>query len=35
MIKPYGGMILIKEEQAVDKKTASGLVISAAFTDTS
>jgi co-chaperonin GroES (HSP10) len=35
MIKPYGSMILIKEEEATDKKTASGLVISAAFTDTS
>lgn len=35
MIKPYGGMLLIKENQTGDKTTASGLVISAAFSDSS
>jgi len=34
MIKPYGAMVLIKEEKVEDKKTASGLVISASFADT-
>ena len=34
MIKPYGSMLLIKEEKAGDKTTTSGLVISAAFSDT-
>lgn len=33
MIEPYGGMLLIEEEKAGDKTTASGLVISAAFSD--
>lgn len=33
MIKPYGAMLLIKEDEIGDKKTASGLVISAAFSD--
>jgi len=33
MIKPYGSMILIKEDRVEDKKTASGLVISAVFSD--
>lgn len=33
MIKPYGGMLLVKENQTGDKTTASGLVISAAFNE--
>lgn len=34
MIKPYGGMLLVKEDKVEDKTTASGFVISAAFSDT-
>jgi co-chaperonin GroES (HSP10) len=34
MIKPYGGMLLIKEDAMADKTTASGIVLSAAFNDT-
>jgi len=34
MIKPYGAMILIKQEDNAEKKTTSGLVISAGFADT-
>lgn len=33
MIKPINGMLLIKEEENSEKKTASGLVISAAISD--
>lgn len=31
MIKPYGGLLLIKENEVVDKTTASGILISASF----
>ena len=34
MIKPYGGMLLVKEDKLEDKTTASGIVLSAAFHDT-
>jgi co-chaperonin GroES (HSP10) len=33
MIKPIGGMLLLTRTQEEDKKTKSGLVISAAFND--
>jgi co-chaperonin GroES (HSP10) len=33
MITPINGMLLIKEEEKTEKKTASGLVISAALSD--
>jgi len=33
MIKPIGGMLLVKENQIQDRTTISGLVISAAFAD--
>jgi co-chaperonin GroES (HSP10) len=33
MIKPIGAMLLVKENQVTDRKTSSGLVISAAFAD--
>ena len=33
MIKPIGSLLLIKPEEVADKKTASGLVISAVFSD--
>lgn len=33
MIKPYGGMLLVKENVTTDKTTSSGLVISAAFSE--
>ncbi len=33
MIKPIGGMLLVKENEVTDRKTSSGLVISAAFAD--
>lgn len=33
MIKPYGGMLLVKEEKTEDKTTTSGIIISAAFAD--
>lgn len=33
MIKPIGGMLLVKENEITDRKTSSGLVISAAFAD--
>lgn len=33
MIKPYGGMLLIKEQENTDKTTASGILISAAFSE--
>lgn len=33
MIKPIGAMLLVKENEVTDKKTTSGLVISAAFAD--
>lgn len=35
MIKPVGSLLLIEPEEKGDKKTASGLVISAAFADDS
>ena len=34
MIKPYGAMILVKQDETSEKKTTSGLVISAGFNDT-
>ena len=34
MIKPMNGTLLIKEEEKTEKTTASGLVLSAAFSDT-
>lgn len=34
MIKPLGGIILVKEEKKEEKTTKSGLVISATFSDT-
>lgn len=33
MIKPYGGLLLIKEDKVEDRTTSSGLVLSAAFND--
>ena len=33
MIKPIGGMLLVTKTEESDKKTKSGLVISAAFND--
>jgi len=33
MIKPIGGMLLIRKKQEEDKTTKSGLVISAVFND--
>lgn len=33
MIQPVNGMLLIKEEEKAEKKTASGLVLSASITD--
>lgn len=33
MIKPINGMLLIKQEEQGEKTTASGLVLSAAFSD--
>ena len=33
MIKPYGGLLLIKEDAVTDKTTASGILISASFDD--
>ena len=33
MIQPINGMLLIKEEDKAEKKTASGLVISATVSD--
>lgn len=33
MIKPYGNLLLIKEDKVEDKTTASGIVLSASFTD--
>lgn len=33
MIKPIGGMLLVTKTEEADKKTKSGLVISAAFND--
>ena len=33
MIKPYGALLLIKEDKVEDKTTTSGLVLSAAFND--
>ena len=33
MIKPIGSMLLIKQIEQGDKTTKTGLVISAAFTD--
>ena len=34
MIKPAGGLLLVKAEEIADQTTQSGLVISAAFRDT-
>ena len=34
MIKPLGGIILVKENKKEEKTTKSGLVISATFSDT-
>lgn len=34
MIKPAGGLLLVKQEELADLTTSSGLVISAAFRDT-
>lgn len=33
MIKPINGMLLVKQEESGEKKTSSGLVLSAAFSD--
>ena len=33
MIKPINGMLLVKEEEASEKTTAAGIILSATVTD--
>jgi co-chaperonin GroES (HSP10) len=33
MIKPYGNLLLVKENKVQDRTTSSGIVLSAAFSD--
>ena len=33
MIKPYGNLLLVKENKVEDRTTSSGIVLSAAFND--
>jgi co-chaperonin GroES (HSP10) len=35
MIKPYGNLLLVKEDKVEDRTTSSGIVLSAAFNESS
>lgn len=35
MIKPYGNLLLVKEDKVEDRTTTSGIVLSAAFNESS